>query len=25
MQSLDQCPEEKLAFILPFLSQRYKP
>ena len=25
MQSLDQCSEEKLAFILPFLSQRYKP
>ena len=25
MQSLDQCSEGKLAFILPFLSQRYKP
>lgn len=24
MQSLDQCPEEKLNFILPFLKQRYK-
>ena len=23
MQSLDQCPEEKLAFILSFLSQRF--
>ena len=24
MQSLDQCSEEKLAYILPFLSQRFK-